>query len=85
MKIETLHIYNDECEGYAIKINGTTVFRYVNQFGAPEDSTLLRNHSDVMSIPELLLIAYSKGILSDDVLFTVDERETENSDEFYDW
>lgn len=85
MKIETLHLYNDECEGYAVKIDGATVFKYANQFDAPEDSTLLRDHSDVMSIPKLLLIAYGKGTLSDDVSLTVEEHKTGDSDEFYDW
>lgn len=62
MRIETLRLTHDECEGFAIRINGKTVFDYFTQYGAREDATLDRDHYDVLALGILLNTVYMEGV-----------------------
>lgn len=83
MRIETLRLTHDECEGYAIRIDGKLVFEYFTEYYAREDSTLDRDHKDVLALGILLNTVYMEGVATDgegDVTLT--RNETENREEY---
>lgn len=87
MKIESMVAWDDCGQGFAVKVNGETVFEYVTYYEAPEDSGMGRNHADVMSIPQMFGKMYGMGAANggkaEDIVF--EHYEVESMDEFNSW
>lgn len=62
MLIETLRLFDEDCEGYAIRIDGQVVFEYFTHYDTQVDAVLDRDHCHVLVIAELLQIAYMEGV-----------------------
>lgn len=83
MHIETLCLMDGECEGYALKIDGKFVFEYFTDYYAREDSTLDRDHKDVLEIGALLNTMYMKGVATNgEGQVTLTRRKTKNREEY---
>lgn len=86
MLIETMRLIDDECEGYAIRIDGETEFEYFTHYDALEDANLTRGHNDVLFLGEIIKDAHHAGSLSDgtgrDIL---EQRETRDREEYFEF
>lgn len=83
MHIETLRLTHYECEGYAIRIDGKLVFEYFTEYYAREDSTLDRDHDDVLALGVILKQTYMAGVRTNGKgQATLTRRETESREEY---
>lgn len=83
MHIETLRLTHDECEGYALKIDGELVFEYFTEYYAREDSTLDRDHKDVLALGGLIYRTYRAGVdTRGQGEVTLKKCETKNREEY---
>lgn len=83
MHIETLCLMDGECEGYALKIDGKFVFEYFTDYYAREDSTLDRDHMDILSLGYILKQTYMKGVATNgEGQVTLTRRKTKNREEY---
>lgn len=86
MLIETLRLTHDDCEGYAIQVDGELEFEYYTQYDTLEVANFAGDHMDVLALGSLLCKTYKAGLdAHGQGEVTLKKYETGNLEEYFDF
>lgn len=85
MKLETLSLFDGATEGYAIRINGETMFNYLNTGIEQGMNESIANFKNILHIGSLLHIAYNDGQTTPDTEVDHTVQTTDDLDEYLAW
>ena len=85
MKLETLSLFDGVTEGYAVRINGETMFSYLNNSTERDTENQITNFKNILNIGSLMHIAYVEGQATPDTDIDHKCETTDSLDEYMAW